>query len=40
MVGKRVGVEILGDNINVSHLPNGIYFLQVGEETKKFVVSR
>ena len=26
--------------VNVSHLPNGIYFLQVGEETKKFVVSR
>ena len=26
--------------IDVSHLPNGIYFLRVGEETKKFVISR
>ena len=37
--GKSV-VVVSGNEADVSHLPNGIYFLQVGEETKKFVISR
>ncbi|MBL4653480.1 MAG: T9SS type A sorting domain-containing protein [Flavobacteriales bacterium] len=42
MLGRqRIALVISSNNeINVSHLPNGIYFLQVGEETKKFVISR
>jgi hypothetical protein len=40
LTGKREAVLAIDNQINVSYLPNGIYFLQVGEETRKFVISR
>ena len=40
LMGKREEVFILENSVGVTHLPNGIYFLQVGEETQKFVISR
>ena len=40
ITGHKENVSIVNDIIDVSHLPNGIYFLRVGEETKKFVISR
>ena len=40
LIGQRQEAMVSEDVLDVSHLPNGIYFLQVGKETKKFVISR
>ena len=42
IIGHRIDLENNKDSnqINVSSLSNGIYFLQVRDETKKFVISR
>jgi Secretion system C-terminal sorting domain len=44
VVGKEFSINPIHSsnevNINVSHLPNGIYFLKINEETHKIIINR